>query len=72
MIHKVNTEVEESIKAIEINNKTIMDQEIYLKNTEKAFSDINNAMQVVEGDMNGIFSKINELTLLSETVTFLL
>lgn len=68
LIHKVNTEVDESIKAIDINNKTIMDQEIYLKNTEKAFFDINNAMQVVEGDIKGIFSRINELTIFSETV----
>ena len=69
LIDKVNGEVDKSIEVIDINNKTVIEQETYLQNTEKAFLDINNSMRVVGEDIKGIFAKINELTSFSENIS---
>lgn len=68
LIEKVNKGVDKSIAVININNIAITEQEMHLQNTERAFVNINTAMNVVEGEINDIFSKINKLTVITENV----
>ncbi len=69
LIEKVNVGVDKSVEVININRIAVTEQEVHLKNSEKAFVNINTAMNIVEGEINEIFAKIYKLTAFTESVS---
>ncbi|MDQ7093295.1 methyl-accepting chemotaxis protein [Desulfosporosinus sp. PR] len=68
LIQKVNSSVDSSIEVINSNKENVINQEKHLKNTESAFANISASMSVVEEEVLNIYTKINDLTVFTESV----